>query len=191
MTNYLLSIDPSIKNTGFTLWEKRCHVIDCENNNCIELKLWTPTWIKSYSFEKFKNINPTFDEQIIFELFMIGEIGDFDNMNIIIERGTFHSKNGIGYETQEHLRGFIAGTFNKLLTKDMLISPSEWKKWYVNHFKDNFNLPKKQEFIWIKNTSIQLANELINEQNWNITISNHDETDSLLIGWYYLNKENK
>ncbi len=22
MTNYLLSIDPSIKNTGFTLWEK-------------------------------------------------------------------------------------------------------------------------------------------------------------------------
>ncbi|WP_339047035.1 hypothetical protein [Spiroplasma endosymbiont of Colias croceus] len=189
MTNYLLSIDPSIKNTGFTLWEKRCHVIDCENNNCIELKLWTPTWIKSYSFEKFKNINPTFDEQIIFELFMIGEIGDFDNMNIIIERGTFHSKNGIGYETQEHLRGFIAGQFNKLLTKNMLISPSEWKKWYLLQDYTIINITRKQK--WTKEISLFLVNELIQENNWNITISNHDEADSLLIGWYYLNKENK
>ncbi|WP_339042167.1 hypothetical protein [Spiroplasma endosymbiont of Apeira syringaria] len=187
MNNYLLSIDPSIKNTGFTLWEKRCHVIDCENNNCIELKLWTPIWIKSYSFEKFKNINRTFDEQIIFELFMIGEIGDFDNMNIIIERGTFHSKNGIGYETQEHLRGFIAGQFNKLLTKDMLISPSSWKKWYIKKYHlQSINFKNKN---WSKEFSISMTESLIDEQGWNIKISNHDEADSLLIGWYYLNKE--
>ncbi|WP_458257491.1 hypothetical protein [Spiroplasma endosymbiont of Dactylopius coccus] len=32
---------------------------------------------------------------------------------------------------------------------------------------------------------------IIKTNNWNITISNHDEADSLLIGWYYLNKENK
>ncbi|WP_425376933.1 hypothetical protein [Spiroplasma endosymbiont of Aleiodes alternator] len=193
MTNYLLSIDPSIKNTGFTLWEKRCHVIDCENNNCIELKLWTPTWIKSYSFEKFKNINPTFDEQIIFELFMIGEIGDFDNMNIIIERGTFHSKNGIGYETQEHLRGFIAGQFNKLLTKNMLISPSEWKKWYKE--QQELLLPIYSSYSkinkWDKDFSLMFAKSLQEKYKWNIEIKDHDQADSLLMGWYYLNKENK
>ncbi|WP_342218282.1 hypothetical protein [Spiroplasma endosymbiont of Amphimallon solstitiale] len=189
MTNYLLSIDPSIKNTGFTLWEKRCHVIDCENNNCIKLKLWMPIWIKSYSFEKFKNINPTFDEQIIFELFMIGEIKHFDNMNIIIERGTFHSKNGIGYETQEHLRGFIAGQFNKLITKNMLISPSSWKKWYKNRpFGAYWDIKNEK---WTKETSLAMAQIIISENEWNFNITNHDEADSLLIGWYYLNKENK
>ncbi|WP_174480513.1 hypothetical protein [Spiroplasma endosymbiont of Danaus chrysippus] len=167
MNNYLLSIDPSIKNTGFTLWENK-----------------KPIWIKSYSFNNKKLDFIDFQGEIFFQR------KRDEDIDLIIERGTFHSKNGIGYETQEHLRGFIAGQFNKLITKDMLISPSEWKKWYVNNIKNNYNLPKKQEFRWIKNTSIQLANELINEQNWNITISNHDEADSLLIGWYYLNKEN-
>ncbi|WP_342273406.1 hypothetical protein [Spiroplasma endosymbiont of Acasis viretata] len=159
MTNYLLSIDPIIKNTGFTLWEKTKRISECEVDyrETEYIYKWKPIWINSYSFEKFKNINPTFDEQIIVELFIIGKIKHFDNMNIIIERGTFHSKNGIGYETQEHLRGFIAGQFNKLLTKNMLISSSSWKKWYINNLKDNYNLPKKQEFIWIKNSHLPLA----------------------------------
>ncbi|WP_342254629.1 hypothetical protein [Spiroplasma endosymbiont of Zeiraphera isertana] len=208
MNNYLLSIDPSIKNTGFTLWEKKykydknlnywptreyvyCEIHNDDNvslkiikecKNCYENEIiWKPILISSYSFKKYGVLN--FESEIFFN-----NIKD-TNIDLIIERGTFHSKNGIGYETQEHLRGFIAGQFNKLLTKNMLISPSSWKKWYIDYFKDNFNLPKKQEFIWIKNTSIQLANELIQEQSWNITISNHDEADSLLIGWYYLNKE--
>lgn len=187
MTNYLLSIDPSIKNTGFTLWEKIKRISECEvNYNEIEyIYKWKPIWMGSFSFNNKKLDFIDFQGEIFFQRKRDNDI------DLIIERGTFHSKNGIGYETQEHLRGFIAGQFNKLLTKNMLISPSAWKKWYINNFKDNYNLPKKQEFIWIKNTSIQLANELINEQNWNITISNHDEADSLLIGWYYLNKENK
>ncbi|WP_342257488.1 hypothetical protein [Spiroplasma endosymbiont of Nomada ruficornis] len=107
-------------------------------------------------------------------------------MDLIIERGTFNSKNGIGYDTQEHLRGFIAGQFNKLLTKDMLISPSEWKKWYERYDPPIFWLRP-----WDKELSIYVAEEIIKENNWNIKISNHDEADSLLIGWYYLNKENK
>ncbi|WP_338974194.1 hypothetical protein [Spiroplasma endosymbiont of Tricholauxania praeusta] len=174
MTNYLLSIDPSIKNTGFTLWEK-------ENISDNFIIRWKPIFVKSYNLKEYNG-----KRQFYWDI----KVND-NELDLIIERGTFHVKNGIGYETQEHLRGFIAGQFNKLITKNMLISPSSWKKWYVNNLKNNFNLPKKQEFIWIKNTSIQLANELINEQNWNITISNHDEADSLLIGWYYLNKENK
>ncbi|WJG70693.1 hypothetical protein [Spiroplasma ixodetis] len=67
----------------------------------------------------------------------------------------------------------------------MLISPSEWKKWYVKIFW--YAKDKK----WNKELSLKLAKQVIQEQDWNITISNHDEADSLLIGWYYLNKENK
>ncbi|WP_338978265.1 hypothetical protein [Spiroplasma endosymbiont of Panzeria rudis] len=162
MNNYLLSIDPSIKNTGFTLWENK-----------------KPIWIRSYSFNNKKLDFIDFQGEIFFQ-----RTRDED-INLIIERGTFHSKNGIGYETQEHLRGFIAGQFNKLLTKNMLISPSEWKKWYVKIFW--YAKDKK----WDKELSLKLANQVIQEQGWNITISNHDEADSLLIGWYYLNKENK
>ncbi|BDT05079.1 hypothetical protein [Spiroplasma ixodetis] len=164
MTNYLLSIDPSIKNTGFTLWENK-----------------KPIWMGSFSFNNKKLDFIDFQGEIFFQRKRDNDI------DLIIERGTFHSKNGIGYETQEHLRGFIAGQFNKLLTKDMLISPSSWKKWY-----------KSQSFInilindeWDKESSIRLAKVLIEQNNWNIKISNHDEADSLLIGWYYLNKENK
>lgn len=204
MTNYLLSIDPSIKNTGFTLWEKvykydknlnywpTREYVYCETHNddnaslkiikecknCYENEIiWKPILISSYSFKKYGVLN--FESEIFFN-----NMKD-TNIDLIIERGTFHSKNGIGYETQEHLRGFIAGQFNKLLTKNMLISPSSWKKWYVKIFwyaKDK---------TWDKELSLKLANQVIQEQGWNITISNHDEADSLLIGWYYLNKENK
>ncbi|WP_458258614.1 hypothetical protein [Spiroplasma endosymbiont of Dactylopius coccus] len=172
MNNYLLSIDPSIKNTGFTFWENR-----------------RPILVKSCSFKKNSNnfINIT---NVLYEYYYLRNLRInifYEHLNLIIERGTFHSKNGIGYETQEHLRGFIAGQFNKLLTKNMLISPSSWKKWY-----------KSQSFInilindeWDKESSIRLATVLIEQNNWNITISNHDEADSLLIGWYYLNKKNK
>lgn len=179
MNNYLLSIDPSMRNTGFTLWENK-----------------KPILIKSHSFKnikerwiwKFYNFKQFIDDDI-----KKWNTEEFDNLTLIIERGTFHSKNGIGYETQEHLRGFIAGQFNKLLTKDILISPSEWKKWYlatdiVWHDKKGNKLNYKQ---WDKEVSLSFANHLVITNHWNIKISNHDEADSLLIGWYYLNKENK
>lgn len=206
MTNYLLSIDPSIKNTGFTLWEKEkleyCGDEDlCFANDCYcyqNIAEWKPILVTSYNFNKYY-------EDMGFEniKLLIEKYEDFyHNIDLIIERGTFHSKNGIGYETQEHLRGFIAGQFNKLLTKDMLISPSEWKKWYVNkyvkpYWKINYvGLEEELKYQnektkWNKLLSLLTAKYLIEENNWNITISNHDEADSLLIGWYYLNKENK
>ncbi|MBP1526191.1 MAG: hypothetical protein H9Q67_06850, partial [Spiroplasma ixodetis] len=171
MNNYLLSIDPSIKNTGFTLWEKK-----------------KPILINSYSFKKYNN-----DWEKIYT--QINYLIDINKYDLLMERGTFHIKNGIGYETQEHLRGFIAGQFNKLLTKDMLISPKEWQNWYLKDINNKNKIwPFYSEFLskinkekWNKELSINLAKLLIKTNNWNITISNHDEADSLLIGWYYLN----
>ncbi|CAB1054637.1 hypothetical protein [Spiroplasma endosymbiont of Danaus chrysippus] len=113
MNNYLLSIDPSIKNTGFTLWENK-----------------KPIWIKSYSFNNKKLDFIDFQGEIFFQR------KRDEDIDLIIERGTFHSKNGIGYETQEHLRGFIAGQFNKLITKDMLISNTEWWAYYEENYKE-------------------------------------------------------
>ncbi|WP_342254549.1 hypothetical protein [Spiroplasma endosymbiont of Zeiraphera isertana] len=203
MNNYLLSIDPSIKNTGFTLWEKKykydknlnywptreyvyCEIHNDDNvslkiikecKNCYENEIiWKPILISSYSFKKYGVLN--FESEIFFN-----NIKD-TNIDLIIERGTFHSKNGIGYETQEHLRGFIAGQFNKLLTKNMLISPSSWKKWYIDNNITNISLKN-----WNKKISEDICFYLNEKYEWNIKISNHDEADSLLIGWYYLNKE--
>ncbi len=125
MNNYLLSVDPSIKNTGFTLWENK-----------------KPIWINSYSFKDYN-----YDWEKI--QLQISYLIDMNKYDLLMERGTFHSKNGIGYETQEHLRGFIAGQFNKLLTKNMLISPSSWKKWYIDNNIINISLKnwnKKTDF---------------------------------------------
>ncbi|WP_342266919.1 hypothetical protein [Spiroplasma endosymbiont of Villa modesta] len=206
MNNYLLSIDPSIKNTGFTLWEKQWYQNDIKSYPTYFR--WKPILIKSYSFKKYStgveisksdyiynnNFNYLILNQIEKELdFQLGSKNSKSNFNLIIERGTFHSKNGIGYETQEHLRGFIAGQFNKLLTKNMLISPSEWKKWYVKNDKycSAITFVNGINYKWDKNVSLFMCEYLIKENKWNIKISNHDEADSLLIGWYYLNKENK
>ncbi|WP_339046980.1 hypothetical protein [Spiroplasma endosymbiont of Colias croceus] len=193
MTNYLLSIDPSIKNTGFTLWEKTKRISECEvDYREIEyIYKWKPIWVKSFDFKNIKK-DDDFYKQI--KYFISKKIHFEEKINgildLIIERGTFHSKNGIGYETQEHLRGFIAGQFNKLITKNMLISPSEWKKWYLKELRyDEDDLFKDKK--WNKEKSLYIVRGLIRQQNWNITISNHDEADSLLMGWYYLNKENK
>ncbi|WP_342275754.1 hypothetical protein [Spiroplasma endosymbiont of Nebria brevicollis] len=169
MNNYLLSVDPSIKNTGFTLWENK-----------------KPIWIKSYSFKK--------NTEIEFNTFIIDEINSYDecinkdNLYLVIERGIFNPKFGRGKETLDHLRGFISSQFNKLLTKDMLISSSEWRKWYqsLDEIKYNWNYKP-----WTKELSIELSQFMIKNHNWNIKIKDHDQAESLLIGWYYLNKEVK
>lgn len=163
MYNYLLSIDPSMKNSGFTLWENK-----------------KPILINSFSFKKYNNDNW---EEFKYKILKYQSL--VPNLLVIIERGIFNPKFGRGKETLDHLRGFIAGQFNKILTKDMLVSPSEWKKWYVKIFA--YAKDKK----WNKEISIYLANNLIKSQDWNITINNHDQAESLLIGWYYLNKEVK
>ncbi|WP_342218010.1 hypothetical protein [Spiroplasma endosymbiont of Amphimallon solstitiale] len=197
MTNYLLSIDPSIKNTGFTLWEKKIY---CDTYTYI----WKPILISSCSFKKngIDNFNRDMHYVVYGTLELKDELTNSkNNFDLIIERGTFHSKNGIGYETQEHLRGFIAGQFNKLLTKNMLISPRTWQNWYLNQeniidtliYNENekIGIANHPNNKWNKDLSIKIVNYLTIINNWNIKISNHDEADSLLIGWYYLNKENK
>ncbi len=68
----------------------------------------------------------------------------------------------------------------------MLISPSSWKKWYIDNNITNISLKN-----WNKKISEDICFYLNEKYQWNIKISNHDEADSLLIGWYYLNKENK
>lgn len=191
MNSYLLSIDPSIKNTGFTLWEKRLYQNDIKSYPTDFI--WKPIWIGSYNFKDYFNLeflNSYVDEikNIIWNYLNSKAVNWMNFLDLIIERGTFHSKNGIGYETQEHLRGFIAGQFNKLLTKNMLISPKEWQNWYLKKY---FNELENKKMWNDKEISFSFALRLIVENNWNIKISNHDEADSLLIGWYYLNKENK
>ncbi|WP_342252914.1 hypothetical protein [Spiroplasma endosymbiont of Zeiraphera isertana] len=91
MNNYLLSIDPSIKNTGFTLWEKKykydknlnywptreyvyCEIHNDDNvslkiikecKNCYENEIiWKPILISSYSFKKYGVLN--FESEIFF-----------------------------------------------------------------------------------------------------------------------------
>ncbi|WP_339042800.1 hypothetical protein [Spiroplasma endosymbiont of Apeira syringaria] len=68
----------------------------------------------------------------------------------------------------------------------MLISPSSWKKWYIDNNITNISLKN-----WNKKISEDICFYLNEKYEWNININNHDEADSLLIGWYYLNKENK
>ncbi|WP_425382764.1 hypothetical protein [Spiroplasma endosymbiont of Melieria omissa] len=96
----------------------------------------------------------------------------------------------------------------------MLISNTEWWSYYEKNYKEiieiltheimnnfikennikNININKKIYKKWIiylkKELSFKLANYLKNNYNWEPIINNHDEADSLLIGWYYLNKEN-
>lgn len=163
MNNYLLSVDPSMKNTGFTLWENK-----------------KPIWIDNFSFNNKKWDFSNFVGKIFYQC------QDNSNLNLIIERGIFNPKFGKGKETLDHLRGFIAGQFNKLLTKDMLISSKEWRKWYIKNYPVYCWGVK-----WNKDISLLLTNELIKLNNWNIEIKDHDQAESLLIGWYYLNKENK
>ncbi|BET38549.1 hypothetical protein SAP269_11380 [Spiroplasma ixodetis] len=61
MNNYLLSIDPSIKNTGFNLWKPCCKHNKSWNEECIflidkecEITSAIPVLIlKTYSVNKF------------------------------------------------------------------------------------------------------------------------------------------
>ncbi|WP_375316898.1 hypothetical protein [Spiroplasma endosymbiont of Virgichneumon dumeticola] len=217
MNKYLLSVDPSMKNTGFTLWEKNISKDWKKIQDNTPYEYWKPILIESYSFNKKSEVNSfitnNFNDLIndfIFSMLTVKkntflQQSDIDNilskLTLIIERGIFNPKMGRGKETLDHLRGFIAGQFNKLLTKDMLISSSEWRKWYLNqeniidtliyNENENIGIANHPNNKWNKDLSIKIVNYLTIINNWNIKISNHDEAESLLIGWYYLNKENK
>jgi len=74
----------------------------------------------------------------------------------------------------------------------MLISSKEWQNWYKKTHNQNF-FDIKVDFSqkWIKESSLNIAEQIRIQYGWDIGATNHDEADSLLIGWYYLNKENK
>lgn len=166
MNKFLLSVDPSMTNTGFTLWENK-----------------KPILILSYSFKKYSWLN--FNTKIINKLnYLI-----LDNeIDIIIEKGFLNPKVGRGKSTLDYLRGFIFGQFKQLIEKDMLIYSSAWQSWILKEWNKYFLNDLKKINKWDKKLSIKLAQELINQEYWNITINNHDEAESLLIGYYYLNK---
>ncbi|WP_342276966.1 hypothetical protein [Spiroplasma endosymbiont of Nebria brevicollis] len=139
MNNYLLSIDPSMKSTGFTLWENKI-----------------PILITSLNFSKKDYHYFTDFINIVFLQCQTNNLGLIDDktdysLYLVIERGIFNPKFGKGKETLDHLRGFIAGQFNKLLTKEL---------------------------------SIELSQFMIKNHNWNIKIKDHDQAESLLIGWF-------
>ncbi|WP_375317481.1 hypothetical protein [Spiroplasma endosymbiont of Virgichneumon dumeticola] len=76
----------------------------------------------------------------------------------------------------------------------MLISPSEWKSWWSKSINEDiikFDWIRIGPHAWDKELSLGIANWLIKQNNWNIEIKDHDQAESLLIGWYYLNKEVK
>lgn len=174
MDKFLLSIDPSFTNTGFTLW-----------------KNYKPILILSYSFKKYN-----YDDFLEKILYMInskielenGYQGFKRNLKIIIEKGFLNPKVGRGKSELDYLRGFLVCRLNnQLINKEMLINLSSWKSWYkrqnfrFNEQGINCKLEKKE--------SLYIVNWLIVNNNWNINVKNHDESDSLLIGWYFLNKE--
>ncbi len=98
VNNYLLSIDPSIKNTGFTLREHIYQHCKCFNNsNCNNIDIWKPIWTNSYNFEDYFNLdfwNSYFDEikNIIWNYSNSKAVNWINFLDLIFERGTFHVK---------------------------------------------------------------------------------------------------
>lgn len=200
MNNHLLSIDPSMKNTGFVLWEKeeyhqRCvndcikYLMDCDCEESNTQYEWEPIWVGSYNFNKY-------DYQEWMRYIDTIYKNEIDNLDLIIEGGFNNPKMARGNETLGHLRGFIGGQFNKLIKKENLIRPSERRKYYWDNYGNEIafiqglnNLPKDKK--WHKELfAMTLTNLLMTNNNWNITISNHDEAEALLIGWAKINEKN-
>lgn len=181
MNKYILSIDPSLKDTGFTLWEKEyCNGCDTKKIECNK-NCWKPIWVINYSFKNFDNID--FYQKIV-EPHLWQKI--YDYLDIYIERG-FHKNNRNTTEILDNLRGNIFGLFHELyIPKKHGIIPSEWQSWYLTkEAKKDIGEDK-----WNKELSLLFANSLIKENNWNININNNDNiADSLLIGWYVINND--
>ncbi|CAB1053457.1 hypothetical protein [Spiroplasma endosymbiont of Danaus chrysippus] len=215
MNNYLLSIDPSIKNTGFTLWKPCCKHNKSWNEECNVLidkeclpNIAIPVLIISYDFNKYQHYD--FIEKVIEPLTLKASEDDFhykcskyrywlEDFDVIIERGFNNNLNARSSEKMQALRGHIFSLLYQYYNPEKHgVLPKQWQNWYLKEYKDDLikllkiELKTDMTYItvkWSKELSILLCNFLIKQNNWNITISNHDEADSLLIGWYYLNKE--
>jgi hypothetical protein len=194
MNKHLLSIDPSMDRTGFTLWEQQWTDIE-------KVYSWKPIWIESYSFNKYGDGSYQWNN-----IKDIIEIKCNNNIPIlVIERGFRSSKNGKGVETLEHLRGFIAGQFDKLPDKKFqekyMPLPNEWRKtilYRLYNFID-FKPTGQQELLIIgmlilekklkKEDWLWIAYLYYEYMKWETPPKNHDEAESLLIGWDFITKE--
>ncbi|WP_252321158.1 hypothetical protein, partial [Spiroplasma endosymbiont of Lariophagus distinguendus] len=185
----------SIKNTGFTLWKPCCKHNKSWNEECnvlidkeCEITSAIPILILNYDFNKYQHYD--FIEKIIEPLTLKASEDDahykcskyrywVEDFNVIIERGFNNKLNARSSEKMQALRGHIFSLlYQYYIPEKHGILPKQWQSWY----RLNFNIDDNFLIKWTKEISIKLANELIINQGWNITISNHDEADSLLIG---------
>lgn len=186
--DYIVVINPSLQNTGFSLWDK------------YDENIWYPIWANNYNFEEYNwNI---FKEKILKKIAMNCNkheiIFTYDNFDLYIERGIFNPKLGGKNESLEHLRGFIAGRINNDIfnNKDKLIDRSEWQNWYkekyINQLKniflnDNFKKWKKEYSIFLID---YLMSNVWKKKYVDWWKDNHNIVLSLLIGWYIINNKN-
>lgn len=204
MNNYILTVYVDNENTGFCLWLKTIKQCRCANQEHHKKEIiWKPIWINNYNFKKY-DLKTCLDlKWKIRDL--VGGIKDYKDNNtfpwlekfdLYIERGIYIPNLGRDKETLEHLRGFIAGQFNKDIfnDKDKLISPKEWKNWYLKNWHDYYGINSVYGNInkWNKKASLLIVDCLIKLNNWDWDINikdNYSIVDAVLIGWYVINKK--
>lgn len=172
---YLISIDPSVKNTGITLWEK-------------ENITWKPVLILSFNFKG--KIQDSIKWNNFIRFLKQPYYLNIPN-KIVIEAGFSNFKYMKGNNTLDWFRGFICGQLGKLLTKDMTISNKTWKSYFWNKYiKINENYCKYRHINenkkWDKKISLWISKDIIKQFKWDLEINNHDEAESFLIGYYYI-----
>lgn len=209
MNNHLLSIDPSMDRTGFTLWKK---IITFQGTDMpfsrienLQEYYWKPIWIDSYSFNHYDTLG--FTDNILIKVYdLISDYNSqpYSSFDIVIERGFRSTKNGKGVETLEHLRGFIAGQFNMLPDKKFqekyMPLPNEWRKRILNRLFNfiDFKPTGAQELLIIgmlilekklaKEDWLWIAHLYCEYMKWENKPKNHDQAESLLIGWDFITK---
>lgn len=165
MNKYILSIDPSLKDSGFVLWKDN-----------------KPIWIGTYNFSKYQELE--FNYQIMNNVFGFCKT---DFLEIVMERGIYHPKTGKSKEILDVLRGTIIGLFSEWIHPKRFVSPSQWK---ANHKKERIQKLLFEPELNTKELSIQIAQDLIDKNEWEIDIKNNNNiSDAILIGWYWINKD--
>lgn len=206
--NYLISVDPSMKNSGFVLWEKE-QFIERWNYNILIKKIikWIPTKVASFPIKEFdeKEKGKIKDlRTITFQNKWETDYADIEFPNIsklIIEKGFSDPKMLRGALQMERVRGFIEGSLGLCGER---IHIQTWRNYYLEKYPiiefrevykdlmervekiEIFKVKVKKKIDW-KLISLEWANLLIKENNWEIKINNPDEAEALLIGWYWIN----
>jgi len=207
MNNYLLSIDPSLTRTGFTLWKEQCEhdKLDKECEDFICEKNWNPIWIESYSFKQITK-GKRYEWSAIKDI--IEDKVNHTFFEIVIEKAFNNPRFVKGNTTGDYLRGYIVSQFNKFPDKEFqkkyMPLPKEWRKRILERlftFKDF--MPEEEDLVIINKYKERKVKKLQKEDwliiallyckymNWEFTSLNHDQAESLLIGWDFITKDIK